>query len=74
MERVGPYDVVVVGSGNAALCAAPSAREHGATVALLERAPEEERGGGTAMLAPPRTPPAIVKRLRSRSRRSRTCS
>jgi len=39
------YDVVVVGGGNAALCAALSAREHGARVLMLEKAPEEWRGG-----------------------------
>src|SRR6478672_8783897 len=42
------YDVIVVGGGNAALCAALSAREHGANVLVLERAPEEQRGGNTA--------------------------
>src|SRR5437667_12114625 len=40
----GP-DVVVVGGGNAAVCAALSAREHGARVLVLEKAPEEWRGG-----------------------------
>ena len=41
------YDVVVVGGGNAALCAALAATEQGAKVALLERAPEEKRGGNS---------------------------
>jgi tricarballylate dehydrogenase len=41
------FDVVVVGGGNAALCAALSAAEAGAKVALLERAPEEKRGGNS---------------------------
>jgi tricarballylate dehydrogenase len=39
------YDVVVVGGGNAALCAALSAREHGARVLVVEKAPEAWRGG-----------------------------
>jgi len=42
------YDIVVVGGGNAAMCAALSAREHGANVLVLERAPLEQRGGNTA--------------------------
>ena len=40
-------DVVVVGAGNAALCAALAAREEGADVVVLERASEEERGGNS---------------------------
>jgi tricarballylate dehydrogenase len=42
------YDVVVVGGGNAALCAAISAANQGARVLVLERAPIEERGGNSA--------------------------
>ncbi len=41
------YDVVVVGCGIAGLSAAVSALEDGARIAILERAPIEDRGGNT---------------------------
>ena len=41
------FDVLVVGGGNAALCAAMTAREKGAEVLLLESSPMELRGGNS---------------------------
>ncbi len=41
------YDVLVIGGGNAALCAAISARRQGASVLVLEAAPKFYRGGNT---------------------------
>jgi tricarballylate dehydrogenase len=41
------YDVVVVGGGNAGFSAAHAARETGASVMLLEKAPVEEAGGNS---------------------------
>src|ERR1700756_2107431 len=41
------YDVLVIGGGNAALCAAISARRAGASVLVLEAAPKFYRGGNT---------------------------
>jgi len=43
--------VVVVGGGNAGLCAAIAARQAGADVHLLERAPRALRGGNSAFTA-----------------------
>ncbi|MDP6427822.1 MAG: FAD-dependent tricarballylate dehydrogenase TcuA [Rhodospirillales bacterium] len=40
-------DVIVVGAGNAAACAALSARENGAEVIMLEASPKELRGGNS---------------------------
>ena len=45
------YDVIVVGGGNAALCAALAAKEHCRRVLVLERAPEEEAGGNSRFTA-----------------------
>lgn len=42
------FDVAVIGGGNAALCAAISAREKGARVLLVERADRDHRGGNSA--------------------------
>lgn len=41
------YDVLVIGGGNAALCAAISARREGRSVLVLEAAPRFYRGGNT---------------------------
>src|ERR1044072_2475518 len=46
--QTASYDVIVVGAGNAALCAALAAHEQGAKVLVLERAPIEQRGGNSA--------------------------
>src|SRR4029453_18981215 len=44
-------DVIVVGAGNAAFCAALAAREQGASVRMLEAAPEDESGGNRRFTA-----------------------
>ena len=50
-ERPQHYDVMVVGAGNAAMCAALAAYEGGARVLVLERAPEAEAGGNSRFTA-----------------------
>src|SRR5947209_5905721 len=45
------WDVIVVGGGNAALCAALSAKETAKRVLVLERAPEAEAGGNSRFTA-----------------------
>jgi predicted oxidoreductase len=45
------YDVIVVGGGNAAFCAALAAQEQGAKVVMLEVAPEDESGGNSRFTA-----------------------
>src|SRR5262245_24935266 len=44
-------DVIVVGAGNAAFCAALAAQEQGASVLMLEAAPEDEAGGNSRFTA-----------------------
>ncbi|CAM5451435.1 FAD-dependent tricarballylate dehydrogenase TcuA [Thauera mechernichensis] len=47
-QQTGTVNVLVIGGGNAALCAALVAREAGASVLLLEAAPREWRGGNSS--------------------------
>ncbi len=45
------WDVIIVGGGNAAFCAALAARERGLSILMLERAPENESGGNSRFTA-----------------------
>src|SRR6195952_2096672 len=47
LDLLERYDVLVIGGGNAALCAAIAARRRGASVLVLEAAPKFYRGGNT---------------------------
>src|SRR5438874_5416733 len=49
--KMKEYDVIVVGAGNAAFCAALAAQEQGASVLMLEAAPEDESGGNSRFTA-----------------------
>ena len=51
MGTMSEYDVIVVGGGNAAFCAALAAQEQGARVVMLEAAPEDEAGGNSRFTA-----------------------
>ena len=50
-KRAEHADVVIVGAGNAALCAALAAKDAGANPVVLETAPKTERGGNTYFVA-----------------------
>jgi tricarballylate dehydrogenase len=45
--QLAVHDVVILGGGNAGLCAALAARDGGARVLVLERSPEWRRGGNS---------------------------
>ena len=51
MHLLTDFDVVVIGAGNAACCAALAASEQGANVLVLERAPKSESGGNSRFTA-----------------------
>ena len=48
MSTLETVDVVVVGTGNAASCAALAAKEAGAAVLMVDAASEDDRGGNTS--------------------------
>ncbi len=56
MENLVDTDVLVVGAGNAAMSAAVAAREQGADVVVLEKAPKSQRGGNSALTVHMRFP------------------
>ena len=48
-EPIFSYDVLIVGAGNAACCAAHAAIEKKARVGILEKASRANRGGNSAL-------------------------
>ena len=56
MEHIVDTKVLVVGAGNAAMAAAVAAREQGADVLVLEKAPKSQRGGNSALTVHMRFP------------------
>jgi len=47
MDLSRTYDILIIGGGNAGLCAAITARQAGASVLVLEGAPQDFRGGNS---------------------------
>ena len=43
------YDVLVIGTGNAACCAALAALDHKVRVGVIEKATQRDRGGNSAL-------------------------
>ena len=56
MDNLVETDVLVVGAGNAAMASAIAAREQGADVVVLEKAPKSQRGGNSALTVHMRFP------------------
>lgn len=63
MHTSRPWDVLVVGGGNAGLCAAIAARQRGATVLLVEKAERRFRGGNSSLTMNFRFPHRSVDEL-----------